>query len=853
MGSRPFTKTLSNGEFDLSTPNAAYFAYVDTIIRMAATNGIQILLDPLDTGGLTQTALDNGVAKCRAYGQYLGNRYKNFPNLIWLNGNDFQGWRTAADDAVITAIALGIKDYDTKHLQTVELDYLVSSSLDDPNWKPIVGLNLAYTYYPTYDEVLHAYRQSKTVPVFMGEAHYEFESVGYDVAEYGTPLVLRHQEYWTLLSGGAGQIYGNGYTWPFLNGWQANLDSPGVTQLQYVTALFAPRAWYNLVPDTNHTVLTSGYGTYSTGGLVSASDYATAARTTDGTLAMAYLPTVRTVTINMASMNGPVMAWWYDPANGTYFRINGSLFSNTGAQNFTPPGDNSDGDGDWVLVLTADGTKPTMTITAPTSGQRWSNAVFNVTGMATDNVQVSNVMYQLNGSGWNPAATTNNWTNWTAQVNLTPGTNHLSVYAMDTSGNLSTTNQVSFVYVPVAVLTVETNGNGTISPNYNGESLAVGNNYAMTATAATGFKFTGWTGSSTTNGATLEFVMASNLVFTANFMDVTKPTLTITAPTSGQRWSNAVFMVKGTAGDNFAVSGIYYLLNDSVWTNASGTTNWSATVSLVPGTNHLWVYATDFAGNNSLTNSASVDFVVTNQLAVSATGLGTISPDYSNAWLELGRNYSMTAKAASGFVCSNWVVSTNWLGSVKINNATVKFMMQSNLTLQVNFTDVTRPTLTITAPKSGQHLTSALANVTGTASDNWKVSNVWYQLNGNVWSVANTTNVWTNWWVTLPLVSGTNTVKAYAMDLGGNFSTTKSVSFVSSNTFQLELNLVTQPLQSNALRLQISPGITGTIQVSTDLVNWQTLTNFVGTNPIINFHDAAATNFNQRFYRAVVP
>jgi len=44
-------QTLSNGEFDLSAPNEAYFAHVDTIIRMAATNGIQIMLNPLDTGG----------------------------------------------------------------------------------------------------------------------------------------------------------------------------------------------------------------------------------------------------------------------------------------------------------------------------------------------------------------------------------------------------------------------------------------------------------------------------------------------------------------------------------------------------------------------------------------------------------------------------------------------------------------------------------------------------------------------------------------------------------------------------------------------------------------------------------
>jgi hypothetical protein len=449
-GTLPFTATLSSGEFDLSTPNEAYFAHVDRIINMAATNGIQIMLDPLDTGGLTQTALDNGVTKCRAYGQYLGNRYKNFPNLIWLSGNDFQGWRTAANDAVITAVALGIRDNDTNHIQTVELDYYISSSLDDPNWKPIVGLNFAYTYYPTYVEVLHAYQQSTNMPVFMGEEHYEFETVGDPNSgqELGTPLVLRRQEYWTLLSGGAGQMYGNGNTWPFKSGWKNYLETTGARQLQYVTALFASRAWYNLIPDINHTVLTSGYGTYATSGAVSANNYVTAAKTADGTLALAYLPTIGTVTINLASMNGAVTARWYDPENGTYQSINGSPFPNTGTHNFMPPGNNSGGDGDWVLVLTASSVqKPTLTITTPTAGQRWSNVMFTVTGTVFDSLQVTNVLYQLNGLDWNPATTTNKWTNWTAQVNLTSGTNTIQAYAVDTGGNVSATNQVSFNFV----------------------------------------------------------------------------------------------------------------------------------------------------------------------------------------------------------------------------------------------------------------------------------------------------------------------------------------------------------------------------------------------------------------------
>jgi HAMP domain-containing protein len=46
-------------------------------------------------------------------------------------------------------------------------------------------------------------------------------------------------------------------------------------------ALFAARAWYELIPDQAHTVVTAGYGTFLSTGSVNGSDYATAARTAD--------------------------------------------------------------------------------------------------------------------------------------------------------------------------------------------------------------------------------------------------------------------------------------------------------------------------------------------------------------------------------------------------------------------------------------------------------------------------------------------------------------------------------------------------------------------------------------------
>jgi hypothetical protein len=351
----------------------------------------------------------------------------------------------------------------------------------------------------------------------------------------------------------------------------------------------------------------------------------------------------------------------------------------------------------------------------------------------------------------------------------------------------------------------------------------------------------------------------TNTVTGTYVADTTKPTISITTPTAGQRWSNAVFTATGTAGDNIRVATVWYQLNGMIWNTAAssnGWTNWTANLALSPGTNNLSTYAVDSAYNNSTTNTVSFDFVATNQLQIRAVGLGTISPNYSNAWLEIGRNYSMTATPGSGFVVTNWTISTNWLGGLITNNATLQFMMAPNLTLQINFADVTKPTLTVTTPTDGQRMTNALANLVGTASDNWKVTGVWYQLNSNTWNLVTTTNSYTNWTQTVMLLVGTNTLKAYALDLGGNFSTTNTLSLVSSNTFKLQLVITNAlSLKTNGLvfSLQLSTGLNGNIQVSTNLTSWVTLMNFVGTNTTLNFLDTSATNFSRRFYRAVTP
>jgi hypothetical protein len=340
-GVAPFTTP-----YDLSTPNPAYFQRVDAMLNLAAKHGITVFLDPAETGGWLGTLTANGTAKDRAYGQFLGSRYKSFPNIVWISGNDFQTWSTPSDDAAVLAVAQGIRAAGDTHLQTVELNYFVSLSSDDANWSTVSDLEAAYTYYPTYNEVLRGYYATPTKPTFMVEAHYDGESVG--PGGFGTPIVLRRQEYWTMTSGAAGQLYGTAY-WGFASGWQSGIDTVGANELTIMEDFFASQPWSDLIPDQGHALITAGYGTYDSLGATATNDYVTGAITPTGNTAVIYLPSTRTITVNMSKLSGTITAKWFDPTTGQYIII--GTFPNTGSHQFRPSDDHGDGTSDWVLLL----------------------------------------------------------------------------------------------------------------------------------------------------------------------------------------------------------------------------------------------------------------------------------------------------------------------------------------------------------------------------------------------------------------------------------------------------------------------------------------------------------------------
>jgi hypothetical protein len=324
---------------DFTTPNEAYFAHADWVIDKAAEKGIVVLLDPLYLGwecaadGWCGEVARSAPGAMQGWGRYVGQRYRNRPNIIWLIGGDTDPVVNQVDDEVREFVA-GLREHDTTHLVTAHNHCEDSAREPWPN-EAWLTLDNVYTYYDSYLETAQSYGRTPPLPLFLLETAYE--------NWYTTLLFLRAQAYWAVLSGAtSGHIFGNCETWGFGAGyctgsWKAQLDSAGSSQLSRVGRLFTSRAFQELVPDTAHVVLTGGYQSGDT--------LATTARTRDGSTVIAYVPSRRAVTIDMAKVSGSAAdAWWFDPRSGQATFV--GAFPTSGARAFTPPDAN-----DWVLVI----------------------------------------------------------------------------------------------------------------------------------------------------------------------------------------------------------------------------------------------------------------------------------------------------------------------------------------------------------------------------------------------------------------------------------------------------------------------------------------------------------------------
>ncbi len=122
------------------------------------------------------------------------------------------------------------------------------------------------------------------------------------------------------------------------------MDLEGARTMTHLRALLGGRAWWQLRPDMNDALLTSGAG--------AGADRAAAALAMDGSYALIYTPGVRALAVDLGRLAGPrVAARWFDPTTGAYAAIPGFPARAGGVHTVGPRGQNASGSGDWVLVL----------------------------------------------------------------------------------------------------------------------------------------------------------------------------------------------------------------------------------------------------------------------------------------------------------------------------------------------------------------------------------------------------------------------------------------------------------------------------------------------------------------------
>jgi uncharacterized delta-60 repeat protein len=161
--------------------------------------------------------------------------------------------------------------------------------------------------------------------------------------------------------------------------------------------------------------------------------------------------------------------------------------------------------------------------------------------------------------------------------------------------------------------------------------------------------------------------------------DTTGPAIQITSPASTvSRVFDPALTITGTARDSSGIASLIVSVDRGSVSSISGTTSWSATVNLAPGTNVVTITARDSANNTTSINRRFI-YVVLSTLTVTVNGAGSVTPNLGGTQLEVGRGYALTAHPAAG------AIFANWSGDASASTPTIHFTMQPGMNLQANF------------------------------------------------------------------------------------------------------------------------------------------------------------------------
>jgi hypothetical protein len=360
-GRKPLLKN-SKGVYDPRLPdetigengdNYDYWKHVDYIVDLAALYGVYIAFLPTwgdkfyKLWGIGPEIFDADNA--RAYGEWLGNRYRDKSNIIWVLGGD-RNLPEAKHFAVIENMAKGIKKGDgSRHLITFHPRGGQSSAYHFPeaDWLDFIMIQSGHGYqnHPNYNHITSEYDRQPVKPVLDGEPRYEDIAIHFKPENgYFDDADIRQAAYWAVLAGAFGHTYGHNSVWImnkkpaddiYIMNWKTALMRPGSSQMQYLKQLIESRPFFERIPDQD--LIAENYP---------GANHLQAAR--GDSYCFVYTPNGLPIKVNMGRISGETInAFWYSPRNGDSIFI--GVVQNNGTAEFTPP--TSGRGNDWILVL----------------------------------------------------------------------------------------------------------------------------------------------------------------------------------------------------------------------------------------------------------------------------------------------------------------------------------------------------------------------------------------------------------------------------------------------------------------------------------------------------------------------
>ena len=362
-GHRPFTgaeKSPNTSEplvvkgGSLTAPND-YWDHVDYVIEAVKKRNMYLALLPTWGSQLISGTAEYTVDEAKTYGEFIGKRYGNEPNIIWVLGGDTKAQFDGFDKnqkysefdfrAVYRAMAEGIvkgatgqkaawheknpawdKVFFTYH-PNGDSPYGSAQWFHNDAWLDVNGVEVWREINDVYRTMLNDYQLKNPIkPSLFLEGSYEYGSYRHECG-WVTPVKVRRQFYQTFFAGGAGHTYGAGPIWSMRGNdgdyncgytWKQALDFPGAIQIAKVGKQFLlDHKWNEWIPNGN---LISGVGEGET--------LKTAVSTKSGDMALVYFSDNSNCRVNNI-LTKDVEAYWINPRNGekkkaTTFKANES-------------------------------------------------------------------------------------------------------------------------------------------------------------------------------------------------------------------------------------------------------------------------------------------------------------------------------------------------------------------------------------------------------------------------------------------------------------------------------------------------------------------------------------------------